>query len=103
MPPEFNAIPTAHRYVAARAVEHVEDWHRQRGRCLAVTVAPGQRGKFPKLRRVWVNSTEGDRARRGLRVPDYMTPARYQVLIHKYLAHLLVKRVGAADHVLKPL
>lgn len=102
-PREFLPITPAHRYVAGRAVENVEDWHGQAGRCIAVTVEPGKRGKFPGLRRVWVNSTEGDRKRRGLRVPDYMPPARYQALIHKYLTHLLEKRVGLAGHILKPL
>lgn len=103
IPNEFFSIPRAHRYAAARAVENVEDWHRQAGRCIAVTVEPGKRGKFPGVRRVWVNSTEGDRARRGLRVPDYMTPGEYRALVHKYLAYLLTRRVGLAGHILKPL
>lgn len=99
----FEQITPAHRYSAARALENVEDWHEKAGRCVSVTLDTGKRGKFPALKRVWVNSAEADRARRGLRVPDHMQPQAYRKLIHQYLTWLLRKRVGASDHVLTPL
>lgn len=99
----FVNIPPRHRYIAARAVEHVQDWHATGIHAVSVEVSQGRRGKFPKMRRVWVNSMEKDRKRRGLRVPDYTTPSAYRVLIHRYLAHVLERRVGRSVPVLKPL
>lgn len=100
---EFSDIPARHRYIAARAVEHVQDWCATGVHCVSVEVGRGRWGKLSGMRRVWVNSMEADRRRRGLRVPDYTTPSAYRTLIHRYLAHVLERRVGCATPMLKPL
>lgn len=102
-PNEFARIPARHRYIAARAVENVQDWGAAGVHCVAVEVAQGARGKFPRIRRVWVTSAEKDRHRRGLRVPDYTTPSEYRTLIHRYLEYVLFRRLGRTQAVLKPL
>jgi hypothetical protein len=96
-------IPQPARYQAIRALEHVEDWYRTTGPVVRLEYGPGKRGKFSGVGRVWITGgTEGDRHRRGIRVPADYTPEEFTTLLADYLRWRLTARIGTPDGVVIP-
>lgn len=103
VPAEFQPIPQAARYQAIRALEHVEDWYRHRGPVVSLEIGPGKRGKFSSVGRVWVTGlSEGDRHRRGVRIPADWEPEDFARLLYRYLRWRLKARTGTPDGVIFP-
>jgi len=101
--PRWAVIPALHRYQAAEAIGHVEDWQHKAGQCVRVCVGPGQRGRSCPRVRVWVEGPgHGGRPRRGFVAPATLEPEAYAKLLHAYLADVLHRRLGMFTHVLAP-